>query len=184
MVTSDTSIADALGRVVGKRPDLRFTAYDGSSVGPIDAPVTLEVSSPEALQYLATARGDLGVARAFVSGALKVDGDLHAALHALVPQAGQDITPAEKLQILRGLGPWVLKRPDIPAEEASPPWRRGLRHSKQRDARAISHHYDVSNRFYEIVLGPSMTYTDFFHIPPSLSVYVCSYSSHQGCTSC
>jgi len=159
MVTSDTSVAGVLGRVVGRRPGLRFTAYDGSSVGPIDAPVTLEVSSPEALQYLATARGDLGVARAFVSGALKVDGDLHAALHALVPQAGQDITPAEKLSILRGLGPWVLKRPDIPAEEATPPWRRGLRHSKHRDARAISHHYDVSNRFYEMVLGPSMTYT-------------------------
>ena len=28
-----------------------------------------------------------------------------------------------------------------------------------RDAGAISHHYDVSNRFYELVLGPSMTYT-------------------------
>ena len=41
-------------------------------------------------------------------------------------------------------------------------WRRvaeGLRHSTSRDAGAISHHYDVSNRFYEMVLGPSMTYT-------------------------
>ena len=28
-----------------------------------------------------------------------------------------------------------------------------------RDAEVISHHYDVSNRFYEMVLGPSMTYT-------------------------
>jgi cyclopropane-fatty-acyl-phospholipid synthase len=37
--------------------------------------------------------------------------------------------------------------------------RAGFRHSKQRDAQAISHHYDVSNRFYEWVLGPSMTYT-------------------------
>jgi cyclopropane-fatty-acyl-phospholipid synthase len=35
----------------------------------------------------------------------------------------------------------------------------GLRHSKQRDAEVIHHHYDVSNRFYEMVLGPSMTYT-------------------------
>ena len=33
------------------------------------------------------------------------------------------------------------------------------RHSKERDAAAIAHHYDVSNRFYEIVLGPSMAYT-------------------------
>ena len=28
-----------------------------------------------------------------------------------------------------------------------------------RDAEAIHHHYDVSNAFYEHVLGPSMTYT-------------------------
>jgi cyclopropane-fatty-acyl-phospholipid synthase len=34
-----------------------------------------------------------------------------------------------------------------------------LRHSKRRDAQAISHHYDVSNTFYEWVLGPSMAYT-------------------------
>ena len=35
----------------------------------------------------------------------------------------------------------------------------GLRHSLQRDAKAISHHYDVSNRFYEWLLGPTMAYT-------------------------
>jgi cyclopropane-fatty-acyl-phospholipid synthase len=29
----------------------------------------------------------------------------------------------------------------------------------KRDARAISHHYDVSNRFYELLLGPTMAYT-------------------------
>ena len=34
-----------------------------------------------------------------------------------------------------------------------------MRHNKKRDAEAIHHHYDVSNRFYELVLGPSMTYT-------------------------
>src|SRR5207344_843390 len=59
----------------------------------------------------------------------------------------------------RAFGPGVLRRPEVPAEEAAPPWRRGARHSKERDAAAISHHYDVSNRFYEIVLGPSMAYT-------------------------
>src|ERR1700746_1502082 len=34
-----------------------------------------------------------------------------------------------------------------------------MRHSKAPDAEAIHHHYDVSNTFYEWVLGPSMTYT-------------------------
>jgi cyclopropane-fatty-acyl-phospholipid synthase len=67
---------------------------------------------------------------------------------------------AERLEILRAIGRRALRRPPIPAEEAEPPWRRrGLRHSKARDAAVISHHYDVSNRFYRVVLGPSMAYT-------------------------
>ena len=43
-----------------------------------------------------------------------------------------------------------------PPEEAR---LRGIRHSRKRDAAAISHHYDVSNDFYRIVLGPTMTYS-------------------------
>jgi cyclopropane-fatty-acyl-phospholipid synthase len=43
-----------------------------------------------------------------------------------------------------------------PPEEAR---QRGRRHSRARDAQAISHHYDVGNDFYDIVLGPAMTYS-------------------------
>ncbi len=151
MATS--SIASAFGRVLGDRPGLRFTAYDGSTFGDQAAEVTLAIRSPEAVQYLATAPGDLGLARAFVSGSLVVEGSLHRALTLLVMDGAQDSSTRDKLQVLRELGRWVLRRPPLPPEEASPPWRRGLRHSKDRDARAVSHHYDVSNRFYELVLG-------------------------------
>jgi len=152
-------IAEAFQHIVGPSSPVRLTAYDGSHVGPDDAVATLEIRSPAAVQYIARAPGDLGLARAFVSGELEVHGDLHAALHALVPDSKQDIPLATKLSILRDLGSQILGHPPIPDEEASPPWRRGVRHSKQRDAAAIAHHYDVSNRFYELVLGPSMTYT-------------------------
>lgn len=157
MATS--SIATAFGRVLGDRPGLRFTAYDGSTFGDEAAEITLSIRSPEAVQYLATAPGDLGLARAFVSGSLVVEGSLHRALTLLVMDGAQDSSTRDKLQVLRELGGWVLRRPALPPEEASPPWRRGLRHSRERDAMAVSHHYDVSNRFYELVLGPSMTYT-------------------------
>jgi cyclopropane-fatty-acyl-phospholipid synthase len=50
----------------------------------------------------------------------------------------------------------LLQRPDVPAVEAR---MRGRLHSKARDAEAIAYHYDVSNDFYGIVLGPSMTYS-------------------------
>ena len=157
MTTS--SVATAFGRVMGDRPEIRVTAYDGSTFGDPDAHVTLAIRAPEAVQYLATAPGDLGLARAFVSGALAVDGSLHEALTALVSERAHDASMRDKIGVLRELGSWVLRRPPLPPEEASPPWRRGLRHSKERDAKAVSHHYDVSNRFYEMVLGPSMTYT-------------------------
>ncbi len=157
MATS--SIATAFGRVIGKRPGLRLTAYDGSVFGDDAADVTLSIRSPEAMQFLATAPGDLGLARAFVSGSLVVEGSLHRALTLLVMDGAQDASTRDKLQVLRELGGWVLRRPPLPPEEASPPWRRGLRHSKDRDAKAVAHHYDVSNRFYELVLGSTMTYT-------------------------
>src|SRR5919206_597203 len=76
---------------------------------------------------------------------------------AITVRAGA-VTAAGRL--LPGLGLRGMRRPPPPPEEAPPRWRRGLgRHSRRRDAAAIAHHYDVSNRFYELVLGPSMAYT-------------------------
>jgi cyclopropane-fatty-acyl-phospholipid synthase len=151
-------LADIYDRIVDERARVGFRGYDGSTTGPADAELMLEVRSPEAISYIATAPGELGLVRAYVTGALEVHGDLHAAIHELVANV-KPVPWGERLAILRALGRGALRRPSIPAEEAPPPWRRGLRHSKARDAAAISHHYDVSNRFYEIVLGPSMAYT-------------------------
>jgi cyclopropane-fatty-acyl-phospholipid synthase len=158
---------------------MRLTAYDGSSFGPADAEVTLEIQSPEAVQYVATAPGDLGLARAYVSGSLVVQGSLHRALTMLVMDGSQDVSMREKLTALRELGGWVLRRPPVPPEEASPAWRRGLRHSKDRDAKAISHHYDVSNRFYEMVLGPSMTYTCAVYPDKDSSLETAQYTKYD-----
>ena len=151
-------LADIFTKVVDHRAPVAFRAYDGSSAGPADAAAVLEIIRRDALAYIATAPGDLGLARAYVSGALDIRGDLHTALHALLTYA-RNLPRRERLAVLGRIGPRVLRRPPLPVEEAPAPWRRGLRHSKARDAAAISHHYDVSNRFYEIVLGPSMAYT-------------------------
>ena len=151
-------LADIYTKVVDEHAPVAFRAYDGSRAGPADADAVLEVLRPDALAYIAYAPGELGLARAYVSGALDVRGDLHAALHGLLTHARR-LPWAERLGILGRLGPRALRRPPVPEEEAPAPWHRGLRHSKSRDAAAIAHHYDVSNRFYEIVLGPSMAYT-------------------------
>ena len=70
--------------------------------------------------------------------------------------------PARVLaDIVRSIGVEHLVPIAPPPQEVLPRWRRtvqGLRHSRTRDAEAIHHHYDVSNTFYEWVLGPSMTH--------------------------
>jgi len=158
-MTSSTRLADLFRAYVGPNQDVRFEAYDGSSAGPVDAPVTLRLQDETAVQYIATAPGDLGIARAFVSGSLEVDGDIYTALRALVPDQRPPIPWGRTVDLLRTHGLTMVRRPPIPPLEAPHPLRRGRRHSKSRDAAAIAHHYDVSNRFYAMVLGPSMTYT-------------------------
>ena len=160
------SMAEILDAVTADQVPLRFTAFDGSATGPADAPYGLDLKSPRGASYLATAPGDLGMARAYVAGDLDVTGvhpgDPYELLDAMGNLHFRMPPPKTAAAIARSLGVELLKPPPPPPQEALPRWRRvaeGLRHSKTRDAEAIHHHYDVSNTFYEYVLGPSMTYT-------------------------
>ena len=161
------TLAEVLEIFAGGRLPLRFTAYDGSSAGPADAPFSLDLKTPRGTTYLVTGFGDLGLARAYIAGDLDVEGvhpgDPYPLLKALAESLEFSRPPARVMaQIVRSIGFEHLRPIAPPPEEVPPRWRRmagGLRHSKARDAEAIHHHYDVSNTFYEWVLGPSMTYT-------------------------
>ena len=170
LVTSTTLIADAFSALLGGEVPFRITAYDGSSAGPADAPYGFDLRTERGLAYLMTAPGDLGLARAYVMGDLDLigvhPGDPFEALVAVKGNASglrfRIPSPAEAIGIVRAVGLSHLKPPPVPPQEHLPRWRRmmeGLLHSPGRDAEVIHHHYDVSNRFYEMVLGPSMTYT-------------------------
>ncbi|MFL6169708.1 MAG: class I SAM-dependent methyltransferase, partial [Ornithinibacter sp.] len=160
------SIAEIVESVLDGPIPLGVRAYDGSSLGPPDPPRVLNLRTPRAASYLATAPGELGLARAYVSGDLDVEGvhpgDPYDLLVDLASVRFRRPTAAAAVEAARTLGVRGLAPPPPPPQEALPRWRRvaeGLRHSTTRDAEAISHHYDVSNKFYEWVLGPSMTYT-------------------------
>ena len=165
--TRSLTIGEAVASLLRDGMPVRFTAYDGSSVGDPDAEIGLELLNQRGLAYLLTAPGDLGMARAYVAGDLLLHGvhpgDPYDALTLLQSHLRfRKPTPAEALTLVRGLGIANLRPPPPPPQEHLPKWRRameGLRHSMRRDAGVISHHYDVSNAFYENVLGPSMTYT-------------------------
>jgi cyclopropane-fatty-acyl-phospholipid synthase len=160
------TIAEILETVTDGDLPLRVTAYDGSEAGPADAAYGLELKSPRGVTYLATAPGDLGMARAYVSGEMDVVGvhpaDPYELLKAMGDLRFHVPAPRDLAAITRSLGRERLRPIPPPPQEGLPRWRRvaeGLRHTKMRDAEAIHHHYDVSNTFYEYVLGPSMTYT-------------------------
>ena len=83
------ALAEVFEQVAGPDAPVRFRAYDGSSTGGADSPVTITVRSPVAVSYLAQAPGSMGLARAYVSGHLDVDGDMYTALKASYDPAGQ-----------------------------------------------------------------------------------------------
>ncbi|TDC81184.1 methyltransferase domain-containing protein [Micromonospora sp. KC606] len=173
-----TTVADVIRAVTAGDLPVRITAYDGSATGPADAGISLVIRSERGLSYLLTAPGDLGMARAYVSGDLGLEGvhpgDPYEALRVLKDELRlRAPSVAEGLALVRGLGWERLLPPPPPPQEAQPRWRRvmtGLRHSRTRDSSAIAHHYDVSNAFYEKVLGPSMTYTCAVYRSPTDSL--------------
>ncbi|MGW1914002.1 class I SAM-dependent methyltransferase [Streptomyces sp. NPDC002076] len=147
---------------------VRIRAWDGSQAGPPDAPA-LVVRNRRALRRMLFKPGELGLVRAWVAGDLDIEGDLYTALDALaglVWERGEDAPgllrslrdPAVRAagrELLKLAGPPLPPAP--PREEVRRP-RRHL-HTRRTDKQAISHHYDVGNDFYEIVLGPSMVYS-------------------------
>jgi cyclopropane-fatty-acyl-phospholipid synthase len=150
-------VADIIGSVLGPDLPVRVLGYDGSKAGPDTAETALRITSPRALARLATAPGSLGLARAYVAGELEVEGDPYTLLDGIADVTLNDLPRAEQLRLARRLLPLALRHRVRPPElEYRPP---GRLHSKKRDSKAIAYHYDVSNTFYEWVLGPSMAYT-------------------------
>jgi cyclopropane-fatty-acyl-phospholipid synthase len=158
------ALAEVFQAIAGPDAPVEFKAYDGSTAGSPDAPIKLTIRSRVAVSYLAQAPGALGLARAYVSGHLDVEGNMFTALSRLSRAQESHIGWAERLKLLQALGgPTVLLPRIPPPPQEVVPNRRwmtvGRMHSKGRDANSISHHYDVSNRFYEWVLGPTMAYS-------------------------
>ena len=158
------TLASVVEKVLGEDLPVGVEAYDGSHAGPPDATTRIVIRNPEALRRAVTAPGELGLVRAYVAGDLDLEGSIWDLL------ALRDRFPNVKLSrevvgdLVRALGGWHRVRPVPPPPEEVV--LRGRRHSKARDAAAISHHYDVSNSFYRAVLGPSWTYScAVFHEP-------------------
>ncbi|HEV7193429.1 MAG TPA: cyclopropane-fatty-acyl-phospholipid synthase family protein [Jatrophihabitantaceae bacterium] len=157
-------VAPLITAALGENVPIRVTCWDGSTLGASSAPLHLVIRNRRAIRRIVWAPNELGFARAYVSGDVDVEGDLVAGLEELDRLADPDSGPgvrvdtATKKAIVRAaLRLRVIGLPPAPPAEESK--LRGSRHSATRDASAISHHYDVGNEFYRLVLGESMTYS-------------------------
>ncbi|NUP59491.1 MAG: class I SAM-dependent methyltransferase, partial [Pseudarthrobacter sp.] len=164
------AIADALRPVVRGDLPVRLKVWDGSEAGPAGAPV-VRLNSPNAIRRLLWAPGELGAAQAYVTGELEVDGDLNAVLQQLWEVvrrrrlSGIRPTPA----LLAGIGKVARAAGALGAPPAPPATQAkvsGRLHSLVRDRAAISHHYDLSNDFYGLILDPQMAYSSGYWTEP------------------
>lgn len=178
MITTETA-ADAVEPLLktlfhGPTP-IRIDFWDGTTLGP-DTDTRIEVSSPMALRRMMWAPGELGLARAYVAGDLVVHGSIFDLLDlrdAVTDAGAEGHTLGFDPAVIPGF--WhaahalglVAAPPAAPATEAH---LHGSRHVRNRDAQAIAHHYDVSNAFYRLILGPSLTYSCAYWADPGFTL--------------
>ncbi|MBO3749782.1 class I SAM-dependent methyltransferase [Streptosporangiaceae bacterium NEAU-GS5] len=173
-------LAPLLGALFDGEPPIRVRMWDGEESGPAEAP-TVILRDPLALRHLMWSPGELGLARAYVTGALDVEGDLAEGLRLVGKQAGKQAGEQVGEQAAGHVGwrigrrigrPWRVAvpalralaalpgvlgpRPPAPAAEAR---LRGRLHTRTRDRQVIAHHYDLSNAFYALILDPEMSYS-------------------------
>jgi cyclopropane-fatty-acyl-phospholipid synthase len=118
---------------------------------------TFTVRSPRAVAHVVRAPGELGLGRAYVTGELEVD-DLDRVIGLIDTFEEPELDRAARARLaiaaVRACG--LTIPPRAPKGELR---LRGRTHSRERDSRAVRHHYDVSNEFFELFLDESMTYS-------------------------
>ncbi len=167
MAAAAPRLTRLLDEVTGVALPVRIRCWDGSESGPQGAPV-LVFHSRKALRRLLWQPDELGFSQAYVAGELDIEGDMTTALQQFwgavrelglaKPEIGPRTIARGVLLLarLRALGP----RPVPPGEQAR---LRGRLHSKTRDRDAISHHYDLSNDFYHLLLDEHMAYSSAYY---------------------
>ena len=153
-----TRVVDVVEGLAGARFPVGLRAWDGSRAGRADGPCVV-LRSRRALRHVLWQPGELGLARAYVSGELDVEGDLAEGLSRFwrlgaSPRPGPRDVPAIVRTAAR-LGA-IGRRPPLPAAEAR---LSGRLHTRRRDHAAIAHHYDLSNDFYRLLLDPHLAYS-------------------------
>lgn len=134
----------------------RLVLWDGSAVGAQVPEFTVTVRSPAAIDRLLGGIPEKAFGRAYVEGLLTVE-PLEPFMHPLAVASVSQLFRAWP-----GLAAALVRMGGRPrgARVARAEARlRGRRHSRDRDAQAVRHHYDLPPEFYALFLDSSLTYS-------------------------
>jgi cyclopropane-fatty-acyl-phospholipid synthase len=174
MSTIAESLSPLIHHLCGGPPPLRIRCWDGSELaaapragdgdGGSGSAATLVIKSPAAVRRLLWQPNELGLSRAYVAGEIEVDGDIWSLfrLQAVLSPTERPRGWRARLQggerlLAAARATGALGRPLAPPPEEAR--LHGSLHSRDRDAQAIAHHYNVSSDFYRLILGETMTYS-------------------------
>ncbi len=169
--------------LLGHASKVRFEFWDGSSLGPASSsdralPVVRFVSV-DALRRVLWMPNELGLCRAYVAGEADIVGDIFEAVAVLRHPGASRGAALRSLplaaDVARRLGAMGRPLPPPPEEARLEGWR----HSVRRDAQAITHHYDVGNEFYRLVLGDAMTYSCARFVNPTATLEDAQAAKHD-----
>ena len=172
-MTAADRLAALVRDAAGIELPVRVRAWDGSESGPVGGPVLI-IRKRRALRRLLWAPGEMGLARAYVTGDIDVDGDLADGFRrAWAMAAGRPLAPTgwrgktSAMLAATRLGAVGLP-PKPPVSEAR---LSGRLHTRRRDRAAIAHHYDLSNDFYQLLLDEHMAYSSAYYTHDGQSLH-------------
>ena len=154
---STAPLRSEIERVFPDRP-FAIEFWDGSTVPPTNGGgPTFRIQSRKAVGHALRAPGQLGIGRAYVTGAIEVD-DLDAAMDVVTNWQPPAVDRKDEVKLalaaVRAGGPMLPPAP--PAAELRP---KGRLHSIARDRQSVRHHYDLPPEFFKLFLGESLTYS-------------------------
>jgi cyclopropane-fatty-acyl-phospholipid synthase len=117
----------------------------------------LILKNPGALRSMFMSPSELTLGEAFVYGDFEVEGDLESAFEFADFLWAREYSIGDRLRMGT-----LLARLPLNGEYQNDRWSAGLDetvHSKERDRKAVTYHYDVSNEFYSLWLDRSMAYS-------------------------
>ena len=158
VLASLTILKDLVAGYTAHNYAVRF--WDGTSWEPQPGqPVcfTIILHHPGSVRKMFWPPRNITPLQAYVYDDFDIEGDLGSFTHLCGHLEERKLTLFQRLSL--GWRLWNLPKVERPRSGRQMAQLHGGLHSRARDQQAISYHYDVSNEFFEMVLGPQMVYT-------------------------